>query len=364
MIGRLGLKHYIFLIIAAGIFSAGFHGLGLFKSVPWHLVYSDTLGFFEKAAAPGFPYLQKQIEYPVLTGWFIHWMGALGQSRAGYYFWSALFLIIFAAVATGFLYRIAEDKRRLLVYWIFAPSMLVFSAFNWDILALLFVILAFYFMSRDKDGYAAFFLALGFSSKLYPILYLIPLLLKKNNVRELAKLAGIFFITALAVNGIFMLANFDGWSYFYTLNSARNSNPDSIWSVIRFLFGDISIPSINVISFILFGASYAAFMRKFRKVETLQLCFGATLIFLLFNKVFTPQYLMWLLPFWVLLPELKFSSKLFYALEFSNLGAFFSILPWFFLGHNMFYFYLASPFVILRHFFLAVIIYQLLKKRG
>ena len=53
---------YIFLIAIVGIFSAFFHGLGLSESAPWRIVYSDILGFFEKAVMPGFPYLDKLVE--------------------------------------------------------------------------------------------------------------------------------------------------------------------------------------------------------------------------------------------------------------------------------------------------------------
>lgn len=356
-------KPFLIGIIAVGLLSAAFHGLGLFSNIPWHIVYSDVLGFFQRAAESGFPYLDKPMEYPVLTGLFIHLMAVLGQNRAGYYILSALFLILFAAVATYFLYRITpeENRKKLWLYWIFAPSMLIFLTFNWDILTLLFVILAFYFIKKDKDYLAAFFLALGFAGKLYPVLYLIPLLLRKPNFKTVSKLIGVFLITVFAVNAFFLFSNFDGWSYFYTLNSLRNSNPDSIWTIARFFFRGLDVPAINLISLLLFGSSYTFLIWKLRRQNTLVLCFVATLLFLIFNKVFSPQYILWLLPFFVLLPAIK--KKWFYTLEFSNLAAFFLILPWHLISKEVIYFYYSAPFVVIRHIALIAILIAVLNPR-
>ncbi|MDO8442909.1 MAG: hypothetical protein Q7S81_01450 [bacterium] len=351
------LYFYISLIIAVGVISASFHGLGLLKSAPWSIVYSDVLGFFEKASAPGFPYIDKLIEYPVLTGIFIQIMGFIGGSRAGYYFLSAFFLVFFGIIATYFLYKIAtedKDKNKIfLVYWIFAPSMLIFFVYNWDIMAILFSIVAFYFVQKEKNSIAAFFLALGFVSKFFPIIYLPILLIKQKTIKEWIKIISVFLTTTVAINGYFALSNFTGWSYFFSLNNIRNSNPDSIWTVLRFFIFDFSVNQINTISLILFVMTFGWLIWRFRKAQFLALCFIATILFLLFNKVFSPQYVLWLLPFLTVLP-LNIKAP-FYVLEFSNLAALFAILPWFFTKDTG-YFYISIPFVIIRHVALFVIL--------
>lgn len=350
------MRKYLILIFIIGVLSAVFHGLGLTKILPWTVVYSDMLGFYERVAAPGFPYIDKLMEYPVLTGLFIQAMEIFGKTRAGYYILSAAILIILGVAATYFLSRITDENKRkqLLMYWVFAPSMLMFFVFNWDIITLLFVILAFYCISKNRNYSASFFLALGFASKFYPIIYLAPLLIKQKSAKEWAKIIGVFLVATLAVNAYFMLANFDGWSYFFTSNSVRNSNPDSIWTLARFAFGEIPIPKINTISFFLFGGSFAWALWRFRRASIIALCCIATVLFLLFNKVFSPQYVLWLLPFFVLLPFNKIKSW-FYTLELSNLAAFFAILPWFFTG-DINYFYMSAPFVLIRHIALIFIL--------
>ena len=358
------LRHYLFFIILVGILSASFHGLGLIKAVPWHLVYSDTLGFFDRVAAPGFAYISKPIEYPILTGFFIQLAGMIGKTKAGYYLASITGLIACAAIATYFLCQILPElqRGRLLKYWIFAPSMLIFLTSNWDVFAITLVAIFFYLLYKEQPYWASFFLALAFSAKFYPILYLAPLLLKKPNLKEWLKILGIFSITVLALNGYFLIYHFNTWSYFYTLNTFRDPNPDSIWTIIRYFIYPMEVKTVNWLSLILFGSSYFYLIWRHRRESLLKLFMLATLLFVLCNKIFSPQYVLWLLPFFVLyFPPPSFW---FYLLEFSNLGAFFAILPWFFLGHNLFYFYLSAPFVILRHIVLFYIFFKGLDKKS
>lgn len=357
-------RYCLFLILLVGFLSAAFHGLGFIKSVPWHLVYSDTLGFFDRVSAPGFAYISKSIEYPLLIGLFMQLAGVIGKTKLGYYLVSAVGLIAASVVATYFLYKILPEgqKRNLLRYWILAPTMLVFVTSNWDILAIALIAAALYFLHKEKVYWGAFFLALGFSAKFYPILYLPILLLKIRRWQDWLKIAGIFIGTTLALNGFFMLYHFDTWSYFYNLNTFRDPNPDSVWTIFRFFVWPLEAGTVNLLSLLFFAVSYSYLIWQYRQESLVKLFAIATLLFVLFNKIFSPQYLLWLLPFFVLLPEIK--KRLFYALEFSNLAAFFIILPWFFLGRDMFYFYLAAPFVILRHLILFIILFQIIRKRG
>ncbi len=350
------MQKFILTIVAVGLFSTAFHGLGLIKGAPWQIVYSDSLAFYQRISAPGLPYLSKNIEYPVITGWFMQSMAWLGQSRAGYFIFNSLFLILIAAAATYFLYQLAPEpnRKRLWQFWIFAPSMLIFSVYNWDLIAVLFSLAAFYFAQKNKSGWAAFFLALGFSAKLYPVIYL-PILILKNKKGWL-KIIAVFLATFLILNSFFLIANFAGWSYFFTLNNLRNSNPDSIWTIVRFFFRNLNVPAINFLSLSFFGGSYLFLLWKRRTENLIKLSFAATLLFLIFNKVFSPQYLLWLLPFFVLLPQIK--KSWFYVLEFSNLAVFFIILPWFLISKDITYFYYASPFVLIRHAALIALLFS------
>ncbi|MDD5430893.1 MAG: glycosyltransferase 87 family protein [Candidatus Pacebacteria bacterium] len=353
------VNYFLYLTAAVAAVSAFFHGLFFAKILPWNIVYSDIVGFYQKAIS-AFSFAQIQIEYPALTSFFIRLTGTIGGSQFGYYLANSAFLILCAAAATYFLYKIASDKKKLLNYWIFAPSMFVFAVFNWDLLAVLSVAAALYFASKEKYYLAAVFIAFGFAAKLYPVLYLIPVLLKQKNWKEWLKITGIFLGVIILINIYFIASNFDSWLYFFELNSLRNSNPDSIWTIVRFFFRNLSVSGINVISFLLFGSSYAYLMYKYRRASVLVLCFISTVLFLLFNKVFSPQYALWILPFLAILPFQKIKGW-FYAFEFSNLAILFIILPWFLIEKNIIYFYWVAPFVLARHAILTVYLLKAVK---
>jgi len=352
------LLEYLLLISIIGVFSACFHAMNVLHNLPLHIAYNDIWAFYGKAKEEGMPYIDKKIEYPVITGLFIQFMGVLGQDYGGYYFYSSLFLILFAITATYFMLKTIEreNQKRLVIFWILAPSMFFFLIYNWDIIAVLFVVIAFYALKQDMDNLASLFLALGFSSKFFPVIYLLPLLLKKNRIHEWAQIIGVFVMTTLVINIFFMLSNFDGWYYFFIFNRVRPPNPDSIWEAVKSLFNfGFSIARINMISFLAFLISSTVLVWTFRHESTLKLCFILTLTMLIVNKILSPQYFLWLLPFYVLLPLVE--KKTFYTLELSNLIAFFGIMFYYGTGVITFH-YLFNFFVIVRH---IILIFLLMK---
>jgi len=240
--------------------------------------------------------------------------------------------------------------------------MLAFLVYNWDIMPVLFVAVAFYLITQGRDRLASMSLALGFSCKFYPVMYLLPLLLRQRRISAWIEIIAVFAMTALAINIFFMLSNFDGWYHFFSFNSLRPPNPDSIWGVVYFWFPQLSASQINVLSLLLFATSSAILMWKPRDESTIKLCFILTLIFLLSNKVFSPQFILWLLPFLTLLPAGGIGRRLFYALELSNLAVLFIFLTWWsYEPWNDTRAYLCHSFVLIRHIILIYILVKVLK---
>jgi len=206
-------------------------------------------------------------------------------------------------------------------------------------------------------------LALGFSFKFYPVIYLIPLLIKQPNSKNALKIVLIFLAIVGIINIPFMIANFSGWFFFFKLNSARLPNFDSIWTAIRYFLPYLhnNAQRINVISSALLASFYFYSVWKFRKESFLKLCFIVTLGFLIFNKVFSPQYILWLLPFFVLFQPPKLYW--FYLLEFSNLIVLFIALRWFFIEQSFSYMFWSMPFIFLRHLILIYLLSNIWNKK-
>lgn len=339
------------LIALVGAISAMFHALVVLHPSTWYFSYNDIMPMFQRAAAPGISYFEKSMEYPVLIGFFIQGAQALGKTFGGFYLVHVGFLVACAVVATSILKRLTT-RWALLQYWVFAPSMVVFLVYNWDAIALLVVIAALYFVQHHKHYHSAAFLALGFSTKFFPILYLIPLVFMQTPKNKMIKVCIVFFGVVLLMNGWLMLLNFDGWVYFFTFNGARDPNPDSIWGITQWTFPSIETSVINFISWALFIVGYMALLRKLRNKNPIAVWYGTTLLFLFFNKIVSPQYILWLLPFFALMP---IRTGIFYALELSNLAVFFSLTSWFFLRANASV-DLMALFVIVRHALLFLLL--------
>jgi uncharacterized membrane protein len=153
-------------------------------------------------------------------------------------------------------------------------------------------------------------LGLGAATKIYPGFLALPLLLERlalrdtrGAVRVAAGAGGVW----LAINVPFLLANWDGWWATYAFPAGRPADltTNSIW---YWGFPELPGDEVNRWSAALIAASWlvavlagALIARSAGRYPWLQV--GAALLasFLLFNKVYSPQYVLWLLPFFVLL---------------------------------------------------------------
>jgi hypothetical protein len=218
-----------------GVLGTWFHRLPL----PWYVIYSDVWKFFSASVLPGWPYVHNAIEYPVFIGLFSRAMGVLGVTPHGYYFLSSFVLVLFALGTTYLLYRMSapDARKRLWVYWVFAPSLFIFLTMNWDIFAAFFSVAAFYAMQKERYILASFFIGLGFSAKFYPLLYLIPLVFLARRLQDRVRVVGTFAVTVGVINAPFAILNFEGWWHFFKFNQLRDANFDSDGSETYFSCG-------------------------------------------------------------------------------------------------------------------------------
>ncbi len=361
------MKKFLFVFIGIGILTTILHALYLYNILPPSLTFSDVALFTESAVAPGWFYLDKNIEYPILTGMFVQLMGFLsGGSKLLYMIFSSLALVGFGAGTTYLLYQmLPEDKKKnLWIFWVLAPSMFIFMTYNFDMLVLFEVVLAFYLMQKERPVSASVVLALGFCTKLYPIIYLLPFVLKMDSNRIRFKAIGAFLATSVSINIFFVLTNFDGWYYFYLFNTVRAFGLDSMWTVIAPWFQpwlyDVDI--LNSSTLAVFCLGYFYIIKKYRHVELLWLGFWVTIVYALTTKVFTPQHLLWFLPFFVLLSEPK--KFLYYFLESANIFIISFVLYFHFIPspEALRVILLIEPFTVIRFFILVTILYLSMRR--
>jgi uncharacterized membrane protein len=109
----------------------------------------------------------------------------------------------------------------------------------------------------------------------------------------------------LVVNAPVAIAAWDNWRYFFTFNAARGMDFGSLWYALS-IFGfpgmyDGRINSITLIAFLIgFGVVALLALRLKTRPRLAQVAFLVIAVFTLAGKVYSPQYVLWLIPLAVL----------------------------------------------------------------
>ncbi len=198
-----------------------------------------------------------------------------------------------------------------------SPLVAVHAFTNFDPLATAFAAGGMLAWARRRPVLAGVLLGLGGATKLYPLMLLLPLFmlcLRVGRLRAWYRASAAAAGAWLVVNGPIALLFPHGWLEFFRLNTQRHADPDSIYNVItsftgwpgfdgELAFADQPV-ILNAVSLVLFalvcaGICYVALTAP-RRPRFPQLCFLLIAGFLLTNKVWSPQYSLWLVPLAVL----------------------------------------------------------------
>jgi uncharacterized membrane protein len=306
------------------------------------LCYTDVVPLLdtEQLRGPRLPFLDECApvegrncdEYPVVTMYVMRvaaWIS--GDDYAPFYWVNALLLTGFATAIAVMLY-VANGARAL--YFALAPTLLVYGTVNWDLVAVAFATagLLSFFVRRDRASGAA--LGLGAATKLYPALLVVPLIAQRLRERRPDGAIVLGWTAAgtwLAVNLPFAVLAPTAWLTFFRFNGERTADFDSLWYIVcRHTEVCLSTRAINVWSFAIFVAVSAAVWaikaRRHPGFPRWTLGLPLLVVFLLSNKVYSPQYGLWLLPWFALvLPRLW----LFLAFSAADVAVFVTRFTWF-----------------------------------
>jgi hypothetical protein len=284
-----------------------------------HMCYSDFGQLFPtRGLAEGyFPFYtplpeEQWMEYPALlavvagvTSWFVPTQGTVLDRTVTYFDINAvgaLLCWLMVVIATAYTAR-GRSKDALMVA--VAPGIILTSFLNWDLWAVMLAALGLLLWSRNHPVLAGVVLGLGAAMKLYPLFFFGAILVLCWRAGRL----GVFFkslaagvVAWLAVNVPFMLTAFDQWSRFYTFSGDREVSFSSMW--LAFTWTGWSGETFSLISNGLFalcclGVAWLGLSARTRP-RMAQLCLLIVAAFLLLGKVYSPQFVMWLIPLVVL----------------------------------------------------------------
>ena len=224
-----------------------------------------------------------------------------------------------------------------------APAMIASLFINWDLWGIATMMLAIYWFDRKQYLHSALILALSISTKFLPIFLLIPIafiLWRDTKLKELVKYVAVVAATWLAINAPFALTTPTGWWRFFKLNLERGADWGSIWYGITALGGKVSaLNYLSILIIFILIAALAIFYIDISETRThhqnLTLMIFLTMAaFTSVNKVYSPQYILWLTPFAVLAMTNKKERSAFWIWQGAELIYHFAIWQYFagFLG--------------------------------
>lgn len=311
--------------------------------------YTDVLALYyaEHLHEGAVPYIDHPVEYPVLTGYWmgliglpVHWLagqewatsisGALGAVGYGdpineaklFYDLNAIGLALFGLLSVWAIVRMRPRRPWDGAMVALAPAVFVTATVNWDLLAIGICSLALFAWSRKLPGWAGVLFGLAIAAKLYPLFILGPLLLlciRRRKMLDFTMTAAAALVTWIAVNlPVYLTAN-ESWWKFYDFSSERGVDWGTLWYIGSHFpnrdgevglsyFKDLALPEnideLNTVSRLLFVvccvgiAALILFARRPPRIGAV--AFLVVAAFLLTNKVWSQQFVLWLIPLAVL----------------------------------------------------------------
>lgn len=271
--------------------------------------YSDMPALWSaRQLDAGLPYLDVDFEYPVLTGAFIAVTRAVAVALPapdpGLTFIGvnavALFVCFLALVT---LHAHLRPGNELLIAA--SPLIVLVGLINWDLFVVALTSAALLAWARGRPAAAGILLGLAAAAKLYPVLLLVPLValgLRSGRWRALGVVTLGAGATFAAVNLPVLLAAPDRWFGIWSFHAARGADLGSVWLVLDQM--GLGVPAVGPVSRVLLvvglaGVAALALLAPYRP-RVGQLAFLTVVWFCMVNVVYSPQYMLWLLPLLVL----------------------------------------------------------------
>ncbi len=305
--------------------------------------YTDIypLYFGEGLSAGKVPYTGHPVEYPVLIGaamqavaWLVRPITDPYVRGREFFDFTVLLLALFAVAGTlATAYLAGRSRRWTALLVALAPGLILASFINWDLIAMGLVALGMAAWAARRPALAGVLLGLAVATKFYPLIFFGPLLLlclRAGRLRAFAVTAGSAALAWLAVNLPVALAAPTGWSRFYRMSDTRAADWGSIWYYFQTehwpFLGTLQQGSLNAFSLAVFALGCAGIgviiLAAPRRPRVAQVFFLVLAVFLFANKVWSPQYVIWLVPLVVLARPRLWSYAVWQVAE---VGYFFAI---------------------------------------
>jgi len=267
-----------------------------------HACYSDLPSLYGERGLHDnkWPYASdtNSVEYPVITGVVMFATAELVNTALSYFNINAFLL---ALLFIGLVILVSRMKPEFSYLLPVAPAMIASLYINWDLWAIITMMLAIYWF--DRKAYLKSSLALGISiaTKFLPVFLIFPIIMilwRQDRIRELVKYIATTTLVWVAINAPFALTTPTGWWRFYKLNIERVADWGSLWLALNQL--GVGLTNINYLSLLLLLVGLTAvaiFFFELKHTPTLaSVAFIVLATVMIASKVYSPQYVLWLTP--------------------------------------------------------------------
>ena len=227
----------------------------------------------------------------------------------GYYLYSTLFsflMLVFLFGTIALLYKMLPERRRWLAFLMLLPASLYFTVNRFDILPAFLCLLSLLLLQRRQFVCSAVVLGIATLTKWYPLL-LLPIYLSYDYTARRClnwRMILAFGLTCLIIIAPTLLTGgLDALLVPYLFHAGRGVDMASLPGLVAFAmenwfnvnpagplwFGVFTILQVLIVPFSLFDR-----MDTFD--EVLHWCILILAPFVLFSRIYSPQWLLWLMP--------------------------------------------------------------------
>ncbi len=329
-----------------------FSAVFLAAAVVYYIIFvlsgitSETVlyfGYAEAMVSGQMPYSGFDAEYPPMGMALILIPRLFSFNELSYQIAFGVMMFLFLLAGAYFVHGICSEfsprpARCVDLYLLFCLILIDFVLDRYDAAPMVMALGGLYFLLKGRDGVGWVLIALGTMAKLYPAI-LAPILMiwmiRRGRTGDAAKGLGICMAVCMVCMLPFLIAEPSTAFSFMGYHAERGLQVESVTAGfimvlselgltdITFMFeygsdniygslpeaaADLMIPLLAVALIIIYAVFYAILGKKEGECHgtVITACFAVTLAFMVLNKVLSSQYLVWIIPYavmlWAMLP--------------------------------------------------------------
>jgi hypothetical protein len=281
--------------------------------------YSDFPDFFRNRGLGEDPFVFLRqgnlFDYPVLLGfiagataWLLPGNGVTDGRILGYFDVNATLITAVWIVTVLATARISQRRPWDAAMVALAPGIVLAGTINWDLWAVGLLALGMLCFARGRLALAGVLIGLAAATKPYAALVLVAvflLSLRTGRLRAFLLTAGTAAAAWVTVNAPVAVANPAGWGHSFGSTESREAGYGSVWFAynlvarrLRWPVLDPAVINVLALAFFLLACAAVAYisLTATRRPRLAQLAFLLVAALILTNKVYSPQFVLWLIP--------------------------------------------------------------------